>query len=142
MSTFCLDSERYALDSVYLREIVLLKELTPLPTVPPYVAGIFNLRGQIVTALDLRVLLGMPPKPWPLPVPALVLGTTASQFALLADSILGTERFPPQQLQKTLVGLSEIREKYWKGVLPGRLALLDGAKLLGDETLLVKEEVI
>jgi purine-binding chemotaxis protein CheW len=41
-------------------EVTKGQEVTPVPLGPKEVAGFFNLRGQIVTAIDMRVRLGMP----------------------------------------------------------------------------------
>ncbi len=51
---------RLALRFSAVREVVLIPQLTPMPGVPAYVAGSFELRGQVVPVLDLSVLLGRP----------------------------------------------------------------------------------
>jgi purine-binding chemotaxis protein CheW len=44
------------------QEVLPAQAVSPVPLAPPEVAGFLNLRGQIVTALDLRVRLGLPPR--------------------------------------------------------------------------------
>jgi purine-binding chemotaxis protein CheW len=44
-----------------VQEVIRHQEMTPVPLAPPVVRGLINLRGQIVTALDLRVPLRLPP---------------------------------------------------------------------------------
>ena len=63
------------------------------------------------------------------------------EFGILADVILGVLRVPLRNLQPTLPTLTGIREEYLKGITPGRLAILDAAKLLSDKKLIVHEEV-
>ena len=51
---FLLAHERYAVESAYVREVYPLENLTPLPCTPAFVLGIVNLRGEIVSVIDLR----------------------------------------------------------------------------------------
>jgi purine-binding chemotaxis protein CheW len=51
---FLLAQERYGIATRCVREVLPLVELTPLPGVPPFVLGIANVRGQIVSVLDLK----------------------------------------------------------------------------------------
>jgi purine-binding chemotaxis protein CheW len=44
-----------------VQEIVRLQMITPVPAVPPEIAGLINLRGEVLTAVDLRARLGLPP---------------------------------------------------------------------------------
>jgi purine-binding chemotaxis protein CheW len=57
---FNLDGERFAVDASHVRETVWLPELTPVEEVPPWVIGLFNLRGQIVNVIDLQIRFGHP----------------------------------------------------------------------------------
>lgn len=51
----------FAVDMRVVREIVPAPTVTPIPTAPPPVLGVFNLRGHLVPLFDTRVLLGLPP---------------------------------------------------------------------------------
>jgi purine-binding chemotaxis protein CheW len=51
----------YALESQYVREIAPIGPLTPLPGSPPHVLGLLNLRGQLITLVDLALRLGAAP---------------------------------------------------------------------------------
>jgi purine-binding chemotaxis protein CheW len=59
LATFTIDGEAFGVDVGRVREVVRPLEITPIPLAPPEVAGLINLRGEIVTALDLRVRLGV-----------------------------------------------------------------------------------
>lgn len=56
-ATFALGGEIFAVDALQVQEIVLSQKMTPVPHSPAYILGLINLRGQIVTALDLRYRL-------------------------------------------------------------------------------------
>src|SRR5262249_53998132 len=49
---FRLAHESYGIASSYVREVYPLRELTPLPGTPPFVLGIINVRGEILSVLD------------------------------------------------------------------------------------------
>ena len=52
--TFYVENEEYAVSVDYVTEIVRLQKTFSMPDVPSYVRGVINLRGQIVTVVDLR----------------------------------------------------------------------------------------
>ncbi len=58
-STFYLGERRFGLPILFVREIIRSCEITPVPLAPRHVRGLINLRGQIVTILDLAVRLGI-----------------------------------------------------------------------------------
>jgi purine-binding chemotaxis protein CheW len=58
--TFFLDGLRFGVDVQKVQEVVPYQEMTRVPLAPPTVRGLLNLRGQIVTGLDLRRRLELP----------------------------------------------------------------------------------
>ena len=59
--TFCLGKEEYGLEILKVREIIGLMEITAVPRTPPHVRGVINLRGQVISVVDLRAKFGMEP---------------------------------------------------------------------------------
>jgi purine-binding chemotaxis protein CheW len=62
-STFYLGDRRFGLPILSVREIIRSCEITPVPLAPRHVRGLINLRGQIVTILDLAVQMGIQDRP-------------------------------------------------------------------------------
>jgi purine-binding chemotaxis protein CheW len=58
LATFTIDGDAFGVDVERVREVLRPQVVTPIPLAPPQVAGLINLRGEIVPALDLRVRLG------------------------------------------------------------------------------------
>lgn len=58
--TFALGEEDYGLEILAVREIIGLMEITPVPKTPSYVQGVINLRGKVISVIDLRSKFGMP----------------------------------------------------------------------------------
>jgi purine-binding chemotaxis protein CheW len=60
LATFYVRNSLYALEAAVVQEVVRLSALTPVHYAPPEVAGVINLRGRIVTVLDIGLKLGLP----------------------------------------------------------------------------------
>lgn len=59
--TFSLNRETFAVAVAGVKEILDLPPLTKVPQMPPFLAGVINLRGRVVPVVDLRLKFGMPP---------------------------------------------------------------------------------
>jgi purine-binding chemotaxis protein CheW len=137
---FLLSYETYAVEMRWVAETYPLKDLTPLPCTPPFVAGIINVRGRILSVIDIRRFFDLPQKGLTELNRVIILTDGEMEFGILADAILGTRSIPPIELRSSLPTLTGIREEYLKGVTPGRTTVLDGAKLLADNSLVVHDE--
>lgn len=89
--TFRLDQYHCGVDVLGVREILRHQTITPVPLAHPVVKGLINLRGQIITAIDLRIRLGFPSRPERKPPIIIVVdiksGEEGSTAALLVDEI-------------------------------------------------------
>ena len=87
LCTFYLDGMLFGIDVDAVQEVLRFQAMTPVPLAPRVVAGLINLRGQIVTALDLRRRLELPERP-PAMLPAnVVLRSSAVGASLLVDAV-------------------------------------------------------
>lgn len=59
--TFALGPEEYGLEILKVREIIGYVDITAVPRVPPHIKGVINLRGQVISVIDLRERFGMQP---------------------------------------------------------------------------------
>jgi len=140
--TFSLAGETYGVETRHVRDVCQLKDLTAIPCTPPFVAGVMNLRGQVLAILDLRTYFELPARGLTELNQVLVLKGGDNEFGLLADSIAGLCFVTVSDLQEGLPTLTGIRERFLRGVTGQMLAVLDGARLLADSTLKVNEHVI
>jgi purine-binding chemotaxis protein CheW len=60
--TFHVDDLFLGIDVQQVQEVIRYQEMTRVPLAPVAIRGLINLRGQIVTAIDLRCWLGLPPR--------------------------------------------------------------------------------
>lgn len=138
---FLLAYETYGLETAYVREVYPLRELTPVPCTPPFVAGIVNVRGQILSVVDLKRFFDLPEKGLTDLNKVIVARTDGMELGILADGILGVRTVPLTELQPSLPTLTGIRAEYLKGVTKERVVVLDGVAILSDKRLVVREEV-
>jgi purine-binding chemotaxis protein CheW len=57
--TVALDRETYGIAVLKVREIIRLQKITPVPQMPAYVKGVINLRGRVISIVDLRTKFGL-----------------------------------------------------------------------------------
>jgi purine-binding chemotaxis protein CheW len=70
-----------------VQEVTASAELTPVPLAPPTVSGLMNLRGRIVTAIDLRRSLRLADRPLDQPAINLILRTDGGSIGLQVDAV-------------------------------------------------------
>ncbi|CAA9890861.1 Chemotaxis protein [Candidatus Methylobacter favarea] len=139
---FRLAYEHYAVESRYVREVCPLENLTPLPCTPAFVLGIVNVRGEIVSVIDLKKFFALPEKGLTDLNKIIVLQSDAMVFGILANAICGVRSLALSALQGSLPTFSGLRETYLKGVMSKEgIVILDAGKLLTDEKIIVREQV-
>ncbi len=85
--TFFLDNHFFGVEVEKVQEVFRYQEMTPVPLASPTIQGLINLRGQIITAVDLRRRLNMPDRPeGQLPM-NVVIRTSEGAVSLLVDEI-------------------------------------------------------
>lgn len=137
---FLLAHERFALETTWVREVVPLRDLTPLPGTPAFVAGLINVRGHIMSVVDLKAFFELPTRGLPDLNRVVVVGNERIEFGLLVDSLVGMASVCLDDLQPALPTHTGVRAEYLRGLTPQRLAVLDGARILGDPGIVVRQE--
>jgi purine-binding chemotaxis protein CheW len=79
--------ELIGLPILRVHDVFAPEGVTSVPLAPPEIAGIINLRGRIVTLVDLRSRLGMPPREQDGPVMAIGVESGGESFGLVIDAI-------------------------------------------------------
>jgi purine-binding chemotaxis protein CheW len=87
LCTFYLDGNLFGVDAQVVQEVIRYQEMTRAPLAPPAVSGLINLRGQIVTAIDLRNRLGLPPRDQDALPMNVVIRSEEGAVSLLVDQI-------------------------------------------------------
>lgn len=138
---FVLAYENYAIESVYISEVYPLKEFVTIPCTPDFVVGIINVRGRIISIIDLKKIFDLPEKGIADFNKIIIIKSELNEFGIVADSITGVRSIPVNEIQTSMSTLTGVRERYLKGVLKNRIIFLDAAKILSDTNIIVHENV-
>jgi purine-binding chemotaxis protein CheW len=134
---FLLSYETYGIESFYIREIHMLKEFTPVPCTPSFVLGIMNVRGQIISIIDMKNFFDLPPRGLTEFNKVIIIRKPGMEFGILADAVLGVRFIPGNEIQQPLPTFTGARMKYLKGITPTGMAILDADKILSDKKIVV-----
>jgi purine-binding chemotaxis protein CheW len=138
---FVLGPEHYGVESCHVREIHPLSEFTPLPCTPAFVLGLVNVRGQILSIIDIKKLFDLPERGLTDMNKVIVVHANHMEVGILADAIVGVRSIALEELQPSLPTLTGIRAEYLKGITKDPMVVLDVEKILSDEKILVVEVV-
>jgi purine-binding chemotaxis protein CheW len=150
-ASFRLGEHLFGIDLLRIREIDRIVDLTPVPGARDHVRGLINLRGQIVTVLDLGVRLGLPRRELGPTSHAIILKTRADLAAqggldsagaasdpagFLVDAIGDVAEAGPAAIEPPSANVGEAEARFLSGVVrtdAGLMVLLDlPAVLAGD----------
>ena len=125
-TTFFLDGLFFGIDVLKVQEVILYQDMTRVPLAPPEVMGLINLRGQIVTALDLRRRLGLRPRPADARPLNVVVRTDDGPVSLLVDEIGDVLEIAEDQMERPPETVDACARELLRGVykLEGRLLLI------------------
>ena len=89
--SFLMNEQMFGIDILVVREIIRNVDYTPVEHAPNAVRGLLNLRGQIITVLDLAPTLGLPPITENKGTRCIILKTAEETAALLENGFIGDE---------------------------------------------------
>lgn len=134
--TFKLAGQLYGLPIDVVQEIQQIVEFTPLPDTHPAMLGLIDLRGSVVPAVDLRVLVGLEPTEFTLETPMVFCRVRDHVVCLIVDAVEDVIDVPADGVQAPS-GLYSLADRML-GVcrLPqGLVSLLDIERLVPDAAL-------
>ena len=137
---FGLNPERYAIEEKLIREVILLKDLTPIPGVPDFVAGVTVVRGKIISVINLKVILGIKTKGITDLNRIIILKYDQMEFGILTDSISGTLRLKNNAISDVPANIYGDAGKFIKGISEDGLIILNGLNLITSKLLLVDQK--
>lgn len=115
-ATFFVNDAYYGVNALDVQEVLRFQPMTRVPLSSPEVSGLINLRGQIVTAIDLRVRLGLPPLADGLVPMNVVVRTDDGPVSLLADEIGDVIEVPVDRLEPAPATVSAFEREVILGI--------------------------
>jgi purine-binding chemotaxis protein CheW len=133
---FEINEQNYAFPIGEIREIVILKSITPTPQVPAFVDGVANLRGSIIPIINLRALFGMPVRPIDDETRTIVVNVGQKIMGCTVDRVsrvLRVEKESIARAPETIVADGRTYIRGFATVNDRLVIILDVAELLSPE---------
>lgn len=137
-------ADRYAVPITSVREILRVGRITSVSTAPPFVHGVINLRGVIMTVLDLRIFFGLEPGPVGVEARIIIAEGGGMVVGVLVEQVEEIVDLPAAQVKPPLSPAKGTVEDYIVGIAPHRdqmVVLVDLEKLLRNPRIIVDEVV-
>jgi purine-binding chemotaxis protein CheW len=135
-ATFLLAGEMFAIRVEDVREVLMDQPLAPVPLAPAHIVGLLNLRGQIISAIDLRRRLGFPPREPGQAPKLLVLSSRGTPVSVVVDEIGDVLTLPQADWRPPPDTLAASHRDFVSGICPieGHMVLgVKVAKLSADD---------
>lgn len=134
-TTFLLAGELFAVEVEDVQEVLMEQPLTPVPLAPEHILGLLNLRGQIISAVDLRRRLHFPPRPEGQSSKLLVVHGVGSHFSVVVDDVHDVLELGPDRWRPTPETLDPRHRGLVRGICPidGHMVLALDVRALNDD---------
>lgn len=96
--TFRVGDEEYGLEIACVIEIVMAHKVTEVPDMPPYLKGVFNLRGRVIPVVDVRARFKLAPRPYDDRTCFVVVQVQDMSVALAVDNVCDVLVIPAAQV--------------------------------------------
>ncbi|AKH20179.1 chemotaxis protein CheW [Sedimenticola thiotaurini] len=134
--TFRLEDETYGINVMHVQEVLRVTEIAPVPGAPPYVLGIINLRGNVVTVIDTRSRFGLPPGDIDEASRIVIIESEDQVVGILVDSVAEVVELLGSEIDSAPNVGNEDSSKFIQGVATREnnlLIVVDLNKLLSEE---------
>lgn len=136
LATFYVGEALCGMDILNVQEINKLMEMTKVPQSPEYVTGILNLRGQIVTVIDLGKKLGLSSTGFSETTRNIIVNADNEYIGLLVSSISDVVEAKWDKVEEPPANIGGVQGAFFKGVFKTKdrlIGILDVNKVLADE---------
>ncbi len=114
LATFYLEEMLIGIELETVQEINRNIELTPVPHSPEFIKGIINLRGNVVTVIDLRIILGLTKTDITENTSVVIVNHENEQIALLVNKVADVIYAQTDLLETPPANLTDTESKYFK----------------------------
>ena len=116
LATFYIGDALCGMDIQKVQEINKHLEMTQVPQAPEYVLGILNLRGQIVTVIDLGKKLGLTPTERTEKTRNIIVNSQDEYIGLLVEKISEVVQAPEERIEPPPANIGNVQGKFFSGV--------------------------
>ena len=138
--TFTLGGEEYAFETIYASEVIRVPKLVKLPGSNKLIIGVFNLRGEIIAAIDIRPMLGIPAPTLTAASRIIVIKGKNFTTGILTEAVLGVHSLPLGMFEPVVKSVDPSAREFIRGQINRgneMSMLLDISRLLDSPSLVV-----
>jgi len=139
---FLLAGERYAIDLSFVNAVIKINNITALPGTPAFMLGIINVRGRIISVIDIKKIFNLPEKGITNLNRVIVVKHLDVELGILADEIFGNSTIQLDTLQSDISTITEVPENFILGIRKDRLIAFDIEKFLLSDRIIIDEHVV
>ncbi|CZF80581.1 MULTISPECIES: chemotaxis protein CheW [Grimontia] len=137
---FSLAEEQYGIPLSSVKEVIGMVKVTPIPHMPSFFKGLINLRGKIISVIDLRLKLGFEEKAYePKKTSIIISDVNSLTVGTIVDDVNEVIGFTDEQIETKIQISSSIKREYIYGVAKAEdsslVLLLDILNVLEPEEL-------
>ena len=110
--TFTLGNEIYGVDVMKVQEVQRMTDIAPVPGAPPFVLGIFNLRGTVVTVLDAEMRFGLAPRPVSETTRIMIIEVDDSVVGVKVDAVSDVAEVPVSKIHASPTVNAQVDQRY------------------------------
>jgi purine-binding chemotaxis protein CheW len=136
LATFYIGGALCGMDILKVQEINKLMEMTKVPQAPGYVTGILNLRGQIITVIDLAKKLGLAKEELGDAARNIIVNSGNEYIGLLVSRISDVVEATWEKVEEPPANIGGVQGVYFKGVYKTKdrlIGILDVDRVLAEE---------
>lgn len=144
ISIFTLNQEFFGVELSLVQEFIKFKQVTPIPCTPNFILGNINLRGEVITIIDIRGLFNLPISMFKAENQAVIVNVEGVVVGLMIDAVNDIFMLNPEDLTLTESKENQINQAYLQGVIPYQekmLGVINLPEIILGGNLLVDEAV-
>lgn len=114
---FRLNDHQYAVPLSHVKEVIGLPNVIPVPQSPTYLLGLINLRGKVISAIDLKKKLSMTKAPEQIKRPAVILiDGESTTIGCVVDSIQEVLSIKEEEVERSVEANVPVSNSYIEGI--------------------------
>lgn len=140
LTIFQINGNDYAIESNFIQEVILVKDILEIPFTPEYVIGVFNLRGKIFSLIDIKNFLSFGKKELNESDSIIIVSNQDIEFGIIIDKVIEVRNIDYETIQN-FENSSGLDDRYILGTTKDKLLILNIEQILSDEKIIVNDEI-
>ncbi|BBM83185.1 chemotaxis protein CheW [Candidatus Uabimicrobium amorphum] len=143
--TFGLDNQTYGIQIANVSEIIAIKDITPIPQTPNFVAGMVNVRGKVIPIINLRKKFDLTEKEYDRNTCIAIVYIKQSEMGIIVDAVYEVTEIQKEFKEETPQFGSAVKTEFIEAIakdLQGIKILLNIEKVLTSEELVIVNDIV